>query len=403
MEGDLGLENERERQRQRVVAHFDLDCFYAQVEENRRPEIKGLPVGVTQKFLVVTCNYEARKIGVPKMSSISKARSICPEIILINGEDLTPYRAASKKIMAVLKRFGTLERLGLDEAVVDITSEVFARIESKNYPTKFFGHLYSPETKISGAARPLGQPEEKKTKISIVEENIAEEKKNEGEKKTEDEDSNSNFPLLREERGERDPEKTKKMEETNEDVTRVTFSDLMLMSASQLAEEMRGGVEGETGYRCSCGIANSKMLAKLVSSLHKPNAQTSLQLKNALPFIADFPVRKLPGVGERLEGILKNFGVEKIGQLQKISLQEIQNEFGEKMGSFLFFSSQGLDFSLVKDKGLSKSLSVEDSFPFHICTTFGRAENILETLAPDLIFRLDEEKDENFRIPKLFV
>jgi DNA polymerase iota len=63
-----------------------------------------------QKFLVVTTNYVARGLGVPKMVSIDEARKKCPELVLINGEDLTPYRAASKHIMAVLRRFGTLEK-----------------------------------------------------------------------------------------------------------------------------------------------------------------------------------------------------------------------------------------------------------------------------------------------------
>lgn len=46
----------------RVVASVDLDCFYAQCEEIRRPELKGLPIGVQQKHIVVTSNYTARKV-----------------------------------------------------------------------------------------------------------------------------------------------------------------------------------------------------------------------------------------------------------------------------------------------------------------------------------------------------
>lgn len=51
--------------------------------------------------------------------------------MLINGEDLTPYRAASKNIMAVLGRFGVLERRGLDEAALDITMEKFVLLLKK--------------------------------------------------------------------------------------------------------------------------------------------------------------------------------------------------------------------------------------------------------------------------------
>ena len=49
----------------RVIAYFDVDCFYAQCEQLRAgPRLAGKAVGVTQKFLVVTCNYAARAIGV---------------------------------------------------------------------------------------------------------------------------------------------------------------------------------------------------------------------------------------------------------------------------------------------------------------------------------------------------
>eukprot|EP00306_Pavlova_sp_CCMP459_P021913 CAMPEP_0185550872 /NCGR_PEP_ID=MMETSP1381-20130426/22634_1 /TAXON_ID=298111 /ORGANISM="Pavlova sp., Strain CCMP459" /LENGTH=95 /DNA_ID=CAMNT_0028163689 /DNA_START=12 /DNA_END=296 /DNA_ORIENTATION=+ len=41
----------------RAVVHFDVDAFYAQVEELRDPSLRDRPMAVTQKYLVVTCNY----------------------------------------------------------------------------------------------------------------------------------------------------------------------------------------------------------------------------------------------------------------------------------------------------------------------------------------------------------
>ena len=65
----------------------------------------------------------------------------CPSLILVNGEDLSPYREASRSIFAVLSRFGTLERLGLDEAVVDLTAEVAARVRLGIFCRQFSGHV----------------------------------------------------------------------------------------------------------------------------------------------------------------------------------------------------------------------------------------------------------------------
>jgi nucleotidyltransferase/DNA polymerase involved in DNA repair len=46
-------------------------------------------MGVTQKYLIVTCNYPARAAGVTKLMGIVEAKKKCPDLVLINGEDLT--------------------------------------------------------------------------------------------------------------------------------------------------------------------------------------------------------------------------------------------------------------------------------------------------------------------------
>lgn len=60
------------------------------------PSIADKPVGVTQKYLVVTCNYQARRRGVAKLMRTTDALRRCPDLVLVNGEDLTRYRAASQ-------------------------------------------------------------------------------------------------------------------------------------------------------------------------------------------------------------------------------------------------------------------------------------------------------------------
>jgi DNA polymerase iota len=59
--------------------------------------------------------YAARRLGVTKLQGITVAKERCPGLVLINGEDLSPYRQASKQILSVLQRFGVAERLGMDE------------------------------------------------------------------------------------------------------------------------------------------------------------------------------------------------------------------------------------------------------------------------------------------------
>ncbi len=73
------------------------------------------------RYLVVTCNYAARAAGCTKLMATAQAKAHCPELVLISGEDLTPYRAASKQVLSVLQRYGPAEALGLDEVFVDVT------------------------------------------------------------------------------------------------------------------------------------------------------------------------------------------------------------------------------------------------------------------------------------------
>ncbi|XP_023988059.1 DNA polymerase iota isoform X9 [Physeter macrocephalus] len=131
----------------RVIVHVDLDCFYAQVEMISNPELKSKPLGVQQKYLVVTCNYEARKLGVKKLMNVRDAKEKCPQLVLVNGEDLTRYREMSYKVTELLEEFSpVVERLGFDENFVDLTEMVEKRLEQlqSDEPSALTvsGHVY---------------------------------------------------------------------------------------------------------------------------------------------------------------------------------------------------------------------------------------------------------------------
>ncbi|XP_058413149.1 DNA polymerase iota isoform X4 [Diceros bicornis minor] len=135
----------------RVIVHVDLDCFYAQVEMISNPELKGKPLGVQQKSLMVTCNYEARKLGVKKCMSVRDAKEKCPQLVLVNGEDLTRYREMSYKVTELLEEFSpVVERLGFDENFVDLTVVVEKRLQQLQRDElsalTVSGHVYSNQS-----------------------------------------------------------------------------------------------------------------------------------------------------------------------------------------------------------------------------------------------------------------
>lgn len=129
------------KQHQRIIVHIDIDCFYAQVEMVRNPELRNKPMGVKQKYLMVTSNYTARALGVKKQMYVTEALKVLPELILIDGSDLTPYRQCSNEISSIAQTFTPhVERMGLDENFIDITDKVRESCESCN--GEIVGHFY---------------------------------------------------------------------------------------------------------------------------------------------------------------------------------------------------------------------------------------------------------------------
>ena len=87
----------------RIILCIDQDCFYAQVVMIAHPELRQKPLGITQKYLVVTSNYPARERGVTKLQSIAEAQRRCPEIVLVPGERLDVFRNAAREILTTAK------------------------------------------------------------------------------------------------------------------------------------------------------------------------------------------------------------------------------------------------------------------------------------------------------------
>jgi DNA polymerase IV len=110
-----------------VIAHLDLDAFYASVELLRHPHLRGKPVivsGSGPRAVVTTATYEARKFGVGSAMPTSRALRLCPNAVLI-PPDFTAYREASKRVWEIVRRHvETVEQVGLDEGYLDLSDQV---------------------------------------------------------------------------------------------------------------------------------------------------------------------------------------------------------------------------------------------------------------------------------------
>jgi len=105
--------------------HIDMDCFFAAVEMQKRPELKHVPIAiggtVKRRGVISTCNYPARKFGVHSAMATAQALKLCPNLVLVSGS-MREYSLISKRIMGILRTFtDQVEVVSVDEAYLDVT------------------------------------------------------------------------------------------------------------------------------------------------------------------------------------------------------------------------------------------------------------------------------------------
>ncbi len=110
----------------RILAHLDLDAFYAAVEELEDPSLRDVPLVVggdpESRGVVSTANYVARRFGIHSAMSAAEARRRCPQAVFLRPRH-TLYRQYSNAVWtAVREVVPRAERTGLDEGYLDLSS-----------------------------------------------------------------------------------------------------------------------------------------------------------------------------------------------------------------------------------------------------------------------------------------
>lgn len=102
------------------ILHVDLDAFYAQVEQLKRPELRGRPV-LVGGGVVLSASYEARRFGVAAPMGVRRALALCPGAVVVSGS-FSDYLELSGKVFDVCRRFTPLvEPISIDEAFLDVS------------------------------------------------------------------------------------------------------------------------------------------------------------------------------------------------------------------------------------------------------------------------------------------
>ncbi len=141
----------------------------------------------------------------------------------------------------------------------------------------------------------------------------------------------------------------------------VSSSTRLFGNGVAIARRIKDEVRRETGLTVSAGVAASKLIAKIASDLDKPDGLTVVEPGREKEFLAPLPISRLWGAGPATCRELRLLGVEKIGDLCRLSLELLERKFG-KLGSHLHRVAQGLDERPVEPGQGMKSVGHEDTF-----------------------------------------
>ncbi|HYE32345.1 MAG TPA: DNA polymerase IV [Methylomirabilota bacterium] len=115
----------------RSIVHLDADAFFASVEQASNPSLRGKPIAVggEKRGIVASASYEARKAGIYTPMPTSRARKLCPNLIVVPG-DFEKYEQFSKWMFSYAYDFTPdVEISSIDEGYFDLTGARKSPIE----------------------------------------------------------------------------------------------------------------------------------------------------------------------------------------------------------------------------------------------------------------------------------
>lgn len=108
----------------RAIIFVDMDAFFASIEQNDDPSLRGRPVGVTngaQGTCLITCSYEARAFGIHTGMRLRQARQLCPELVQCPARPRRYAEVSTLIMTALLDITPDVEVFSVDEAFLDVT------------------------------------------------------------------------------------------------------------------------------------------------------------------------------------------------------------------------------------------------------------------------------------------
>ena len=160
--------------------------------------------------------------------------------------------------------------------------------------------------------------------------------------------------------------------------------------AKSLASELKRSLKEREGLTVSIGVSPSKSISKMASDMQKPDGLTIVPPETVDSFLEPLPVNKISGVGKKTTELLHEKGIETIGQLRKVEAKNLTDWFG-KGGVWLWAIANGIEETPVEERGLRKSISVEQTFEKDVQNKT-MVRDALESLSQEVHERLLAER-----------
>jgi DNA polymerase-4 len=314
-----------------LIAHLDMDAFYASVALLQYPELRGQAVvigggqrhkpeevvddagNVARRFatlrgyegrgVILTATYEARAFGLRSALGLMKAAAMAPDVILLPS-DFDAYRRYSRLFKSAVSALAPrIEDRGIDEIFIDLTDVDPPGAEPHD----------ASESEVDAWWR-----------------------------------------------------------------------------ARDVARAMKSAVREATGLTCSIAVAPNKLLAKIASELDKPDGLTIMKPEDVPRRIWPLPPSRINGIGPKASRKLEALGIRSIGALAHADLPWLVEYFGRNYGAWLARVARGEDDRDVVTESEPVSISRETTFDRDLSAQRDRAElsaiftELCESLAGDL-------------------
>lgn len=162
-----------------------------------------------------------------------------------------------------------------------------------------------------------------------------------------------------------------------------------LGGAETIAHQVQDRIQEELKLSASVGLAPNKFLSKLASDMDKPHGFVKITPGEAEAMLAPMPVTKIFGIGRSAEDKLKQFGIEKIGQLASADVAILRKVFGINAEQVKRLAL-GLDDRPVVNEEEAKSIGKENTFDYDL-TDFESCRDEVLDLSGQVGWRLRRE------------